>query len=662
MNQTGQNWHDGVFFGLHYDLHAGLKDTSLGKELTHEHLRKHLLRIRPDWIQCDCKGHSGYTSWPTKVGSTSPGVVNDALRIHRDVTRELGIKLGCHYSGVVDRRAIEVHPEWARLDSAGKPDPRVTCRLGVYTENLLIPQLLEVIDTYDVDGFWVDGENWAAIPCWCDRCKKEFTRRTGVTQIPDKSDQPHWNDWLAFHRDLFVEHVTKYTEAVHHRKPDCLVCSNWMYTIRQPDLIRAPIDYLSGDYDFAFGSHRAAVEGRFLANRGMSWDLMAWTFAQNCFWAFPPDQQKQLTTPYVTKTLTHMCQEVSEVLALGGAVMLYDQPQRTGWFTSWHQDLIADTARFCRERRNVCFQSQTASETAILHLRDHYYSCNDPLFNYGPAVMPLEGALHALLETHHSTDILPEDQIPNRLSDYKLIVVPEQTHLNPTLINALEQYARAGGRVLMTGEHLAQEFPAFVGVLDSGTEITEATYLPAENKAVGVSGPWRSVTPAKGTEVWNFRLSEQEPQKNQTNQAVVTHRPRGKGSITAVHGPIFKNYFLGHYPILRSFIRELIHRINIPWTVIINASPRLEVILRQKDNKFLVNLINRGAGETLYSQRVIVEELPAIEDITLLIHRETPPKSVSLVPNETAIEWTFEKGFISVKIPKIHIHNIVIVE
>jgi len=93
------NWHDDAFFGIHYDLHARATDTELGRELTPEHLRERLLRVKPDWIQCDCKGHPGYTSWPTSVGSISPGVVNDALRIHRDVTSELGIKLGMHYSG-----------------------------------------------------------------------------------------------------------------------------------------------------------------------------------------------------------------------------------------------------------------------------------------------------------------------------------------------------------------------------------------------------------------------------------------------------------------------------------------------------------------------------------------------------------------------------------
>ena len=113
-------WVDG-FFGLHYDLHASAQDTALGSALTPEHLREELAKVAPDFVQCDCKGHPGYASYPTRVGSPSPGIVRDALRIHRDVTAEMGIPLSVHYSGVCDQRAVEIHPDWAALDPKGKP-------------------------------------------------------------------------------------------------------------------------------------------------------------------------------------------------------------------------------------------------------------------------------------------------------------------------------------------------------------------------------------------------------------------------------------------------------------------------------------------------------------------------------------------------------------
>jgi hypothetical protein len=652
MSITPTNWHDEVFFGLHYDLHANTKDTELGRELTAEHLRERLLQVRPDWIQCDCKGHPGYTSWPTEVGSTAPGVVKDALRIHRDVTRELGIKLGMHYSGVWDDRAVELYPDWAALDAAGQPLPRATCRLSGYDDELMIPQMLELVQKYDVDGFWVDGENWAAQPCWCERCRAEFTRRTGLSDIPAAAGETNWAQWLAFHRDLFVEHVTRYAEAVHAVKPDCLICSNWMYTVRQPEPMVAPVDYLSGDYDPIWGSTRAAIEGRVLDTRGLTWDLMAWGFTRTydgggeCPWVFKP--------------VVHLCQELVEVIALGGAVMVYDNPQRSGWLTGWHQQRLAAAGQFCRERQAVCFRSQTVPQAAVLHLADHYYTCNAPLYNYSDAIQPVEGALHSLLENHLSTDILLQDTPPERLAEYKLIVIPEQTHLSPSLLTALEAYVTAGGQVLASGAHLAADYPDFVGATPTG-ETRPLAYLLSGEEVLPVAGPWQPVLPAAGVVTVACRMSQQEPGKDDTDEVLVTRRHLGQGSVTAIHGPFFRQYLRAHYPSQRRLLGQWIADLQIPWLVTLQASPRLELILRRQGQALVINLINRGAGEMLSPSRIINEELLPERNVRLQVRQPAPPRTVACVPTGPQFDWSYADGQLTIDLPQVDIHTAVVI-
>lgn len=643
------NWHDDVFFGIHYDLHANAKDTELGAELTAEHLRERLERVQPDWIQCDCKGHAGWTSWPTEVGSPSPGIVKDALRIHRDVTQEMGIKLGMHYSGVWDSRAVELHPEWARVNADGKLDERMTCRLGGYTEDFMIPQMLELVDKYDVDGFWVDGENWAMGPCWCERCRGEFAKRTGLAEVPMAAGETNWDAWLSFHRDLFVEHVTNYANAVHARNPECLICSNWMYTVRQPEPMTAPIDYISGDFTPSWGADRAAAEGRVMDGRGITWDLMAWGFLRT----------EAAEMPWATKTATHLCQESAEIVALGGAVMIYDQPQRSGWLTGWHQDTFGEVARWCRERKELCFGSDTASEAAILHLASHYYTCNDPLYNLGKAHEPFEGALHALLECGISTDIVLEGDVAEKIGGYKLVVVPEQTHLTDGIKAALSAHAEAGGCVLLTGGHLAEECGELAGVQAAGEAVEEARmYLPVAGKAVPVFGPWQPVR-INGAEVWTVAMDQQEPGKDETEQAVVTARRVGKGWIVAAHGPLFRNYFKGHYPLMRRFIGDLIGRLEIPWTVTVEGPAWVEPVVRRQGEKLVVSLINRGAGETLSPSRVMIEELPPVENVTVRIRREQAPAEVTAV--EAEVSWTHAEGELVIAVPAVAIHTVIAV-
>ena len=78
-------------------------------------------------------------------------------------------------------------------------------------------------------------------------------------------------------------------------------------------------------------------------------------------------------------------------------------------------------------------------------MADSYYAANDPLYNYGGAVQPIEGALHMLLETGRSTDILTEADALAAASRYKLVVLPETTRLSAEVVSALEAFAADGG-------------------------------------------------------------------------------------------------------------------------------------------------------------------------------------------------------------------------
>ncbi len=661
MSERKPNWHEDVFYGIHYDLHARETDTNLGAELTPEHLEERLRLVGPDWIQCDCKGHAGWTSWPTEVGSTSPGVVRDALRIHRDVTRKLGIRLGMHYSGVWDTRAIELHPEWGRVNADGSRDPNNTCPLSGYRRELMIPQMLELIDEYDVDGFWVDGENWASAPCYCDDCIQEFAKRTGITEIPREAGQANWDAWLSFHRDLFVEHVTEYADACHERKPDCCICSNWMYTIRQPDPATAPVDYLSGDYTWIWGADRAALEGRILDARGITWDLMAWDFCKA--------GEMRSEQPWTVKTAEHLKQEVAEVVALGGAVMLYEKPERSCWLVGWRHDILAEVAQFCRERQAAAFKTQTLPQAAILHLAGTYYRHNAPLFNYAAAVDPIEGSLQALLETGRSTDILTEEIALERGCDYRLLVAPEQDGLSAQMVAFLEAFAESGGHVVLSGGHLSRETPELVGCtpreVDESGDLdpdTGSCYLEVNGRTVGVYGDWQAVEPGADTVAVAYKLVNEEPSKDTTDAVIVTRRSVGKGTITAIHGPIFRNYFAGHYPWLRDFIANIVTDLGIDWAAEIDAPAQVELVLRRRPGQIVANLLNRGAGEMLMPRRVIVDYLPPVPDVGLRVRMAQEPKSVTVVPDGDGFEWSWEDGVLTVTLDHVHIHSVVVIE
>jgi len=643
------NWHENAFFGLHYDLHPHADDTELGRETTYDHIRAMLEKVGPDFVQYDCKGHPGYTGYPTEVGSPSPGIVDDALAVWRAVTRALGIPLSIHYSGVWDTRAVERHREWARIDEEGNPSPHYTDRMSAYDAELMIPQLIEVVENYDIDGVWIDGENWASQPSWSAACTAEFTRRTGVEHVPRKPEDDHWAEWLALHRDLFVEHVARYADALHKKKPSLTVCSNWMYSVRQPEPVAAPVDYLSGDFDPSFGSDRACAEARFLSGRGMPWDLMAWAFLQTG------------GQDWTLKPLPHLCQEVAEVLAQGGAVFVYDKPQRSGRLVAWRQELLAGLARFCRKRQAVCHKTETIPQVAVLHSQSYYYRHNEPLFNFGAANQPMEGALHALLENGYSVDILNEEMLVERMGGYPLVVVPEQDLLPDPVSDALRAYVAAGGHLLLSGAHVATEFPDLAGVKAVEGERRDAAYVPADHGAVPVSGPWQVVA-LDGAAGIAPLLSQPDPELNRLDTPAATVNAVGAGKVCAIHGPVFAPYLAAHYPRVRRFIGDAVEALAAPGLIRRHGPWWIEIAARKKEGRTLIQVVNRATSGRQSPNRHMVEHVPDAGAFTLTVPFSKRPSRCYASPDEVGVGWTWNAGTLTVTIGGLAIHNVIVIE
>jgi len=79
------------FLGIHFDFHAGEDSKEVGKNTNREMIEYIIDMVQPDYIQCDAKGHPGYSSYPTIVGNQAPGIIHDPLKIWREVTAEKGV-------------------------------------------------------------------------------------------------------------------------------------------------------------------------------------------------------------------------------------------------------------------------------------------------------------------------------------------------------------------------------------------------------------------------------------------------------------------------------------------------------------------------------------------------------------------------------------------
>jgi hypothetical protein len=223
------------------------------------------------------------------------------------VTAQRGVALYLHMGGVYDRCAIEQHPDWAATNVDGTHNRWSTSVFGPYADLRLIPQLKELAGDYAVDGVWVDGELVSVIPDYSERAIRLFREATGINDIPKSDSDPHWREWMRFHREGFIKYLRHYVSAVRSEYPDFQIGSAWAFSHHMPEPVSVPLDFLSGDLWTEHCVNTARLAGRFMANQGVTWDLMPWGFAHH----LPTD-------PTERKPAVQMKREAAIIMALGG--------------------------------------------------------------------------------------------------------------------------------------------------------------------------------------------------------------------------------------------------------------------------------------------------------------------------------------------------------
>ncbi len=435
-----------AFLGIHFDFHAGPDCTEVGRRTTPEMVELVLDKVHPDYIQIDCKGHPGYSSYPTKVGNPAPGFVGDPLRIWRDVTRRRGVPLFMHYSGVWDGHAVAAHPEWAAVNADGKPNDKATSVFGPYVDSLMIPQLRELAGDYGVDGVWVDGDCWATTPDYGETAVREFCKQTGAQAAPRKAGEPYWNEWMDFHREAFHRYVRHYVDALKSSHPDFQVMSNWAFSDHMPEPVSAGVAGLSGDFSPDDSVNSARFAGRCLENQGVPWDLMSWSFSRKT--------GKQ-------KPAVQLMQEAAIVLAQGGGYQAYFKQARDGAVRDPSEmDVMAEVARFCRARQAYCHHSAAVPQIALLYSTAGHYRESPRLFHWSGSngVAVLRKALTQMLQNQYGVQIVSEHHLKGKMAEWPLIVVPGWTYLEPEFRDELAAYAKSGGSLLLIGPGPAKLF------------------------------------------------------------------------------------------------------------------------------------------------------------------------------------------------------------
>ncbi len=599
---------DESFLGIHFDFHAGAANKNIGANTTPEMVGTILDMVHPDYIQVDCKGHPGYSSYPTKVGNPAPGLVTDPLLVWRKVTADRGVGLYMHYSGVWDARAVELHPDWAIKDPAGNPSTTITSVFGPYVDKLLVPQLKELAGVYGVDGMWVDGECWATALDYGGKAVKLFKEKTGL-DAPLSPEDPGWYEWKQFHREAYRNYLRHYIAAVRSEYPDFQICSNWAYTHHMSEPVSAPVDFLSGDYSSTNSVNSARVAARYLAWQGVPWDLMAWSFAGN------GAERRQ-------KPSVQLMREAAVTLSQGGGFQAYYTQNGDGSLNLDKLTSMADVAVFARARQPYCHHSVSVPQVAVLLSTYDYQHRNLP--GNPAALFPnftggATGIMNCLLEAQYSVDLLGEASLQPDMSRFPLIVIPECETISESFRDELLEYVRGGGSLLVVGKAMTEFFSSALQPVGEQGPVGEPVEPPA----------WGSVTFGAG----KIGFIPEE---------IAGDYESGKGSDG-----------------IRAKVNLLVNELFPNPLVEVASSPYVDVSLRTLGGILQVHLVNTSGD---HRNTAIIDSIDPVKDIEVTVRCPDKPSRVVRQPEGKELRFRYRDGKAIFKIPVLEIYDIIEIE
>ncbi len=632
------------YFGFHFDFHSSTDCNTIGRSLTEGMIDTLLEMTKPDYIQVDCKGHPGYTSYPTEEGNQSPGYEKDILEMFREVTRRHNVALYVHYSGLWDSRAVELHPDWAARHADGTPDKDITSYDGPYVEKLMVPQIKEIA-ARGVDGIWIDGECWAAIPDYSAAMLKRYRAATGAAVLP-KPGQKGYAEFMECNRTAFKEYLDRYMRGVKEEYPDFQMTSNWAYSSIMPEPVEAPVDYLSGDVAGQNGLYSAAWEARCMAPQGMPWDLMSWGFTFNF--------DSQFLSP---KSVEMLQQEAAEVMAMGGGFQVYYQQNRDGSLKTDYFPRMAALASWVRERQPYCQGGEPLHQIALWYSVAGSKAVQKKVYEH---LGRMTGVLDLLLDGRQGVEVLMDHHLEKKLKDYPLLVLPEWQHIGEPMKRLVLDYVEQGGNLLVIGPGAIGNFIAELGVDTLGSLSGKNICLRTEGGSMAtIKRPdLLKVQLQPGTTAFGKVYEGDDPRYWPAIAPMATIRPYGKGKIAALYCDLNEAYLTARSEGMVQVVNALVNEL-LPQPLVRIATPaRVHVVPAKKDDHWMIHLINT-AGDHSNKEVFSYDQVPALPALELEVDAPKPFTRAVLQPEGIRLNVRNERGRYFVEVPSIPLYGIV---
>lgn len=660
-----KNWYEKTFTNIHYDHHSSGADGE-GSGVNEEGIRRCWEIMRPDMVQYHSKGHHGYALYPTVHGVTSPGLVGDPLAVYSRIAKAMGIRFSIYYSIWLDEVQDTLHPNWRQVDVQGNPYKLFEmmhgyslCIQSPYLEKVVYPMLAELMNRYDPDGFWFDGDIWGQRACWCERCTVLFTKEYGVSA--PRKDGSELGLFYKFHFEQWHRYLKRTRNYIHDLKRGCLFSSNWSFTLRHPEDPEEleAVDYLSGDVDFNLGgSLSGSVEARALSSKNFPFDLMAY------------NQNHDFNTGKSGyKSVAQMLQQAVTICANGGNYFQWINPNPDDSLNFYEHRKCSEIFNYIKKYKEVFTDTRSAADMAILysHAGDYAVALEHNNWNFIGSVgsAPVVRAVHtALTSAGYYFDIITDRGSKSDFQRYRTLILPETPGLTEACWEQIKHYVFEGGTLLLS--------PRALTAMDCKDEVEKmqgGRVLLEQGKVIQLaidpeSGEWDELClEYTASAQFGFQATTAIGDFFYTDlkQDLIQANNYGKGRVITFTADLFRA--LTNDPTWSDQrVLEKTMKKYAQTDFFRGGRFPIECIVRRKEQRMFIHLINYSFDHFYDRGHTSVRNIPPIYDIPLTLNVEEPVHRVFAFDGEVEMEFKLENGCLLLTVPKLEIHKVIVIE
>ena len=651
------------FRQVHLDFHTSEHIEDIGKKFNKKQFQTALKKGHINSITLFSKCHHGWAYHPSKANEIHPHLDFDLLGAQIQAAHEIGVKTPIYLSAGLDEKMAHRHPEWLvrNLDESTtwakdftEPGYHKMCMSSPYLD-YLVKQIEEVCNNYDADGIFLDIAG--VQPCYCQNC---IAKREELGLNPYDE-----NDVLKHAETVYKRYAEKTRAAVDKYKPNLSLFHNGGH-IRQGrrDLVNYNTHLeLESLPTGGWGYDHFPFSARYC--QGLGVDYLGMTGKFHGSWG----EFGGFKHPNALRF------EVALAAANGAKCSVGDQLSPSGEMDMVTYDLIGSAYSELEEKEEWLNNVESVADIAIIspeaYVGDLSTGQMTKVDDSG------SGVCRIMLEGKYLFDVI---DFESDLSKYKVIILPDVIRADIDFAKRLREFCDCGGKVLATGKSALYE-NSNEFCLNLGAEwIKENPYKPdyfrplEKIKDMGDTGYIMYGNGEKIRCIGNELGIRENPYFNRTRAHFCSHQhtpnsceyggagmTEGKDGIYIAWN-IFADYAQsGELHLKQMAIFALDRLLDSAKTLKTNLPAQGIVTLMKQNDRLICHLlyaspVKRGNGIE------VIEDILPIYNVELAIKTDKKINKVYLAPQKEDIDFTYDDGYISVKLDKIECHQMVVFE